>query len=330
MILGSFIAGAATAQNETIDAAELAERQRSIPVLENHIQEREQRMAELAEDIIRLDKRLEGKIERIVTNLKSLKDSQSSGYRVSGIKMNAIDGLKKTIENYQSKRAGLINEIREGRSGIPEEVLKGDVKKFDGHIEKRVSQILELSKSFTQDEDVEKYQKSSIPSYNWDGSRSDYYEISDEWKQNRKDRTMDKKQRAGIIEALEKSIARHEGRVVAMKAALKDRQMSEASRELLTSELEHDEALLDARRAQFSDMMEVDVPKTEAITRDAAMEIEEAIADAVKDMRQDSNSIFSKYDQLNQERSQIARLKSNLEARKKWMAEYLKSQGTSE
>ncbi|NIP95349.1 MAG: hypothetical protein GWO24_18655, partial [Akkermansiaceae bacterium] len=301
---------------------DLEARKASIPIIEGHIEDRQERMAEIANDIMALDRRLEAKLQKVVNRLASIKDSTKSGYRVSQIKMDAMEGLRKTAENYQSKRAALITEIREGRTGIPKEVLESDAKIFDQHIEKRVEQILQLSKSFTQDASVKKYEQVEGSSY-YDGwGWGDASRISDEYRQNRRDRTMNKKQRNEMITALKKSIERHESLIAGFKDSLENRRMSEADRELMRSEMNRHIRILDTRQGQLEELIIVPQPATAPLTRDAAMDLQDALKDAASDMRRDFETIFVKYADLNRERSKVFKLKRNLEARKKWIAEY--------
>ena len=180
------------AQEEKID---IEARMDSIPIMEDHIEDREAQMTEIANDIVRLHRRLDDKLEKVVKQLASIKDSTSSGYRIGKLKMDAIESLRTSVEAYQRKRAAVIAEIREGRSGIPKHVLEGEAKHLDEHIEKHINQMLTISKSFTQDKNVEKYERVAGGGYSfgygwgWD----DGIQISDEWKQNRRDRAMDKK-----------------------------------------------------------------------------------------------------------------------------------------
>lgn len=168
-------------QEEKKPEINIEERKASIGIIESHIADRKERMTEIANEIITLDKRLEKKLAKVVDHLSSISDSEKSGYRVGQLKMKAMQGLKKTIENYQSKRVLLINKIREGNSDIPKEVLEGDAKAFDKRIETRVEQILEISKSFTQDENVKKYETvegTSSWGYGWGPATR----ISDDYK----------------------------------------------------------------------------------------------------------------------------------------------------
>ena len=327
LALTACLIGAATAQQADDHPINLEERKASIPILEEHLKEREARLADIASDIIRIDQRLEGNVDKIVKKLASISDSEKSGYRVSQVKMDAMKGLARSIQNYQSKRATLIQEVREGRSGIPDEVLESDAAKFDERIEKRVNQILDLSKSFTQDQDVEKYQKVSGGGYSWNGWNEDLYEISDDYRQNRRDRTSDKKQNTEVMEALKKSIERHESLIAGMKDSLANRTMSKSDRTLMELELKRNEEILATRKDQFREMIEVGQPATSPLDRSAAQDLEEALKDASSDLRQDFETIFVKYSELNRERQTIFKLKANLEARKKWIDDYVKEHG---
>jgi hypothetical protein len=315
--------GLSPAQEVKEEEIDLAARQRSIPILEEHIQERENRLAEISDDMKRLDKRVEERIDRIVKKLARTKDSKQSGYRMSQVKRGAMDGLKKTIETYQQKRSVLVTEAREQRSGIPLEVLEGDAKVFNARIETRVAQILEISKSFTQEKDVKKYEKVSGGGYSWGGWNEDVHGISDEWRQNRRDRTMNKKQHDEIIDALKKAIERRESRISDIKVFL-GREQTKTDHMLLEMELKNTEEILEVRREQYREMLEVAQPHASAVSRNEAMDLQEALRDAGADLRQDMETIFRKYSELNRERGNVYKAKRNLEARKKWIADYIK------
>lgn len=320
------LAGWSPARETADGSIDLAARQRSIPILEEHISEREERLGEIAADIMRLDKRVEAKVDKIVRKLAGIKDSQKSGYRVSQVKQQAMQGLERSIQTYQSKRASLIEDAKEGRTAIPAEVLEGDAKVFDERIEQRVAQILEISKSFTQNADVAKYQKVAGGGYSWGGWYEDLEEISPAYRQNRRDRTMDKKQRDEVMKALANSIARHEARVSDMNLALK-RNLSPTERSLIGAELKRNEDILAARKEQYREMSEVGQPNTASVDRNEAQDLQRALGDAVADLRQDMQTIFRKYAELNRERDTLFRAKANLEARKKWISDHVRDDG---
>ncbi|MBT8207522.1 MAG: hypothetical protein KJO18_04545 [Acidimicrobiia bacterium] len=314
--------GIAGAQEEAID---IEARKKSLPILEEHVKAREKRLTGIANEIVGLHRQLDGKLGRMVERLSNIKDSTKSGYRVSKIKMEAIEALQESIESYQSKRATVFQAIREGRTQIPKEILEGEVEHFDEHIEKHIEQVLEISKSFTQDKDVEKYKRIGGGGgyYGW-GWSDDIYEISDEWYQNRRDRTMNKKQRAEVTEALKDSIDRCESLVAGLRNDLRRPNLTVADRELMQAEIDRHTAMLEKRQAQLDELLIVENPPTDPLSRDAALEVQYSLEDLTDDLQNDLSSVFLKHDQLNRERVRLYKLKANLEARKKWLADHEK------
>jgi hypothetical protein len=323
MTAGAVISGAATVQAE--EKIDLEARKRSVAVVNQHIAEREARRDELVTDIKALNTRLETNIDRVVEKLASIKDSPTSGFRVNQIKVKAMKGLGRVIEDYQSRRSSVIREIREGRSGVPKETLEKDAAIFDDYIEKRVQQIMKISKSFTQDdESIEKYEKVDVEEYYTPGlGWSDEIEqISEEWKQNNRDKSQDKVQRSEILEALKKSIERYSSLVAAKQDSLANRKMSAADRELMKSELLREQAVLESRNEELRQLLEVSRPNTDAVDGDEALHLAHTFEDMTEDMRSDFDAIFAKYAELNKERANIARLTKNRDARVKWIEEY--------
>ncbi len=259
---------------------------------------------------------------KVVNRLASIKDSTKSKFRIGKLKMEAIEDLQKSIETCQSKRADVIRAIRKGRSGIPKEVLEGEADHYDENIEKHIEQILEISKSFTQDTNVQKYRQIGGGGYGW--GWGDLYEISDEWYQNRRDRTMNKKQRGEVIDALKKSIRRCEILIAGLRDHLENNKITASDRELMRSELNRHIRMKDKRQGQLEELIVVPTPATVPLSRDAAMDLEEFLEDQIADMQRDLETIFFKHAQLNRERPKFYKLRANLEARKKWLAEHEK------
>jgi hypothetical protein len=294
------------------------ERKESVASLEQYIDDRQARLEEITADVLRLDDRLQGKVDKIVTKLSHLSDSKDSKYRISMEKMRVMKGLVKNMQEYQSKRAGLIREMRKNDPNVPKEAMKDDLQRNQELTEKRVEQVLMLSKSFTQENpNVKKY--TNTGGWNRWGNNQ---KISDAYKQNRMDKSMNKKQRDAIKKALDESIVRYESRVNGMVQRLKDPNLTAESRELMESELKHYEEVLENRKRQKADFVLVDKPKTKPVSQRAAMDIEQALDDAVSDFRDDMYHIKKKYAEIQEERVRIQKLNNNLEARKKWLADY--------
>jgi len=322
MMTSSFVV---EAQEPTID---LKARKATIPVIEKRIEERKAQILEITNDILKVHQRLDEKLNRLVKRLSGIKDSAKSGYRVGKLKMEAIATLKETVETFQQRRAALARELKVGRTGIPKNQVADEIEHFDEHTEMHFKQMLELSKSFTQDENVEKYKSTGGTGY-YDGGIGWYeesVEISDEWRQNRRDRIMDKKQRADVLGAMKKSIARCESRVGTMKSYLKDTKLTEADRGVMKEELDVHVAMLKTRRQQMDELLVVGKPETVEVNRNVARDLEEALGDLIEDMQRDLRVIILKHGELNREQLKLSKVQSNLDARKKWLEKYEASQ----
>lgn len=313
------------AQEEKID---LEARKRSIPIIEERISQRNAQIAEIGNEILQLHKRMDEKLGRMVDRLAAVKDSVRSAHSVGKVKMEIIDGLQKAVEAFQARRLALERGLLEGKSGIPQEVIKNEIGHFDHHVEMHIDQMLKISKSFTQDENVKRYESASEEGsyrsgHGWFGPP---IKISDKWRQNQKDRAMDKKQREEVISALKKSIAGCESRIRDLRKDLEDKSLSEIDRGVTQSDLDSHLSMLQARQMQVEELLVVEKPDTTEISRDAATELEEAVGDLMNDVQRDLQTIILKHSQLSGEQSKLFKLKDNLDARKKWLEEYEKTE----
>lgn len=307
-------------------AVDIEARRQSIPVIEERIKERTERLTALASDIVRLDKRVESQIDQIVNKLASIKDSQATGRKISKLKMDAMEGLAKSAQRIQTQRAAVMRDLK----ATGDEGLKEEIDTFNQLAEKRVEQIIKISNSFTQDADVKKYESDEgYEEYRSISGETWYIEnerISDEWKQNRRDRSMDKKQRDAVEAALKKSITRYESLVAGMENQLKNQNLSDTEKELVEDELQSHKEILATRKKQLTEISTATQPTdTASVGKEQAQDLEAAFDDRVSDLRQDMNTIRSKYAEFRNERSKLSELKKNLDDRKKWLEEYDKT-----
>jgi predicted nucleic acid-binding Zn-ribbon protein len=292
---------------------DLAARKASVVNLESHIYQREKRLAELGQDIVTLDARIEKRVDELVKMLASMSDSKDSRTRVANIKQDAIDGLKRGIDLYVAKRKEVRERVRTG-----DETALGDLGKFDDRVIKRVDQIVELTKSFPSHRDVEKYE-SDGGSY-WRGYYNENTRISDDWRQNRRDTTKANQQRDETAKAIRDGIARLDQRRRSMKDLLANRELSESARKLYMQEL----GQIDAQTERLnSELLDVTTSAGGGATRqpglDEAHDIEQLFEDARKDLRGDVSNLFRLYDEFAIGRVRLADLKENLAARKAWL-----------
>ncbi|MEP2775409.1 MAG: hypothetical protein ABJQ29_01620 [Luteolibacter sp.] len=318
------LTSASFSQEKEID---LEARKASIPIVEARVKERYKRIEEIGSDIVRLHGRIDDQLGRMVERLSAIRDSAKSGYRVSKAKMELMAGLEGAVEAFRKQRSAVELGLRTGKSGVPREIAGEEIGHLDSHVEKHIAQMLEISKSFTQDENVEKYEEAGGGGY-YDygtGWYEDSLGISDEWRQNRRDQTMDKKQKAEVFDALDNSIERCEQLVAARREDLKKESLSSFEREVIQSELDAHLSMLRKREMQKDELVIVDEPtETTEISRDAARLLESSVSELLEDVQGDLRMVVVKHTQLNREQAKVAALKENLEARKKWLEDYEK------
>lgn len=310
------LAGLAAAQES--GTADLEARRQSVVTLKQHLAMREERLAEVAADIRQRGEATDKKIGRIVDMLAGMKDSQSSKRRVSDIKGEAIVGLRKMLDVYKRERTGIVNKLRGDKTVAAEALLK-DMETVDKLVEKRVGQIVELVKSMPGGEDVAKYETDATAEYN-----GVYYEnsrISEEWRQNRRDRVESEKQRREAQDALKKAIETLEQRQATLKTQLAGGKLNDTEKELYEQEMGHVTSLLDVRKKQLIDVAAPSAVPENAASKGEADDLRELFQDARRDIAADFGETVRLYHTAAEERDKIAAVKENLAAREKWLQE---------
>ena len=301
----------------------MEERRQSVVTLEQHIEQRETRIEGIKEDIRTLDARVETGIEKIVDMVSAIGDSEESKLRVSQLKGDIVTRLRNSIDFYDKQRNTLKEQLRKDQTAIPRETLESDLKLFDDRIEKRVEQIEKIAASFPEPKDLEKYVVTgSSSSFGWGGWGSwENEEISEAWKQNRRDSKQTESMQKKLLEGLEDSINHLEQRNDYLTEKLKGTHITEVERALYQSEVEHNSGVIEMRQHQIVEFLEKGPAEITPVSRNEAHDTELLVRDMVTDLREDFFSIFRSYTELNKERADIEKLSVNLAARKKWLEE---------
>lgn len=318
---------------KAVSAEELAHRKASIPKIEEHLKDREQELSFIVKDIERLSQHMESRIEKIVSTLESMKDSQNSKIRVAKMKQDAMKGLYKSIEDYRRRSATLKEELRSGRPSAGQEATNKGIVKLDEIIEKRAEQLVSLSKSFTEHVDYKKYeQDSSNYGYNthnrwgwgWDNSR-----VSEKWKQNRRETTFTDKQRKHMIQALKSSIDELKQRNNTLRNKSREANTSEATKQFYTEDIARNEAAIKKRSAQLAEILNPskDAPNTHSVNRNQAHDTELMLREIANDIERDKRAITRNYSELKQRLKSYNQAKTNLQARKQWLERYEQQHG---
>ncbi len=291
---------------------DLEARKVSVVNLESQIAQREARLEEVGEDIKTIDARIEKRMDSLVKMIADTRDSQDSKTRISQIKQDAINGLRRAIDMYSSKRRQVAERVKKG-----DDAALGDLEKFDQRIATRVAQIVELTKSFPAYKDVKKYE--SEGSDYWNGYYHENTRISEEWKQSRRDNTEGKVLRDEVTTAIKEGIERLDQRRRSLQDMLDNRKPSEAARKLYSQELGQIDAQLENLNSQ---LVQVTLPTggaTRTPSLDEAVDMGQMLDDARKDLRADVSKLFQLYDSFDKERYRVGEMKENLAARKEWL-----------
>ncbi|MCB1232736.1 MAG: hypothetical protein KDN19_21000 [Verrucomicrobiae bacterium] len=301
-------------------------RRQSVTNLERHIEQRRERMGELVDDIKTLDRRVEERVDEIVETLQQYKDSEESRVRVAKLKADVMAALKRSIDYYGRNRDALKEQLRQANPNVPRENLEKDLAIFDERIEKRVAQITAIASTFTDEKELEKYEVTSTSdsswSWGWFGGFDENIEISEAWKQNRRETRHTDSAREGVVNALQDSIDHLTQRNDYLAGKLKGSNLSDLEKELYQGEIERNRALIGQRGAQLEEFTTTPTPETESLSRNEAHEVEQLVQDSRADLREDFFAIFRKYAELNGERAEIKKLEDNLEARRVWLKDY--------
>lgn len=301
---------------------DLDERKRSVESVESHILQRSDRLGLLRDDIRTLDARVEAGIDEIVLMLSEVSDSEDSRVRVSKLKGEVVSRLRKSIEFYDRYRGQLKEELRVDSKAIPRKDLEFDLAVFDERIEKRVEQIKLIAESFTGPQDLEKYEVTDTISWGWDWT-FEVEEISEAWKQDRRDSRQTESMQEQLMQGLQDSVAHLMKRNSFLNEKVKDDRVSGAEKQLYQSEIQHNADLIEVRKKQAYSFS---LKETKTLNSNEAHDTELLIEGRISDLKDDFFAIFRKYSELNKARAELRRLSDNLAARKQWLVDYEKAQ----
>jgi len=318
-------------KSEPLTAEDLASRKASIPLIEERIKDRKQEISIISDDMKRINKHIESRIDKIISTLAKMKDSQNSKTRVAKMKQDTMKGLYRTIEDYNKRRAELKEELRTGKAAVGTKAATKGVEMFDAKIEKRAAQMVELSKSFTEHVDYKKYvndnsggrYSNNNNGWGWDNTRT-----SEKWKQNRRETTFTEGQRKKMIAALKTSIDDLNRRNNTMRNKSKESGVSEETKKFYQEDIARNETAIATRSKQLGDLMQPgNSPSTASVSRNQAHDTELMIREISADIRRDGNALTRKYNELKLEITKLHRTKENLKARKTWLEKYEAGQG---
>jgi hypothetical protein len=276
-------------------------------MLQAQIRLRESRVAAKMELLKTTDGRVESGIAELVSLLQSANDSAESRTRVTLLKEQVTKALANSISYYRKKRQETRAALERTDLGYQPEDLRKGLAALDERIEKRIAQIIELTRSLAVNQEFEKY----LVEYDendrgWDDNKK--YRKNDDWSQNRRVTALTDQDRKQVEEALQKNIEELDRRARDIKSRLAT--ASGTSKELLEEDLVHVQGQQAMRADQLSELR---VPTAGAATEvdlERARELQALVKDMSDDLKEDFFAVFRLYNELLVERRDLARLKS--------------------
>ena len=270
---------------------------------------REKRADVLLAELKAADDRIEATVDRVLETLKLVGDSKDSRTKVARLKEQTINGMQKNIADYQRRRAAMQEELRRPTLHFTAEEKQKLIAKFDARIEKRVQQILDLSKTLASHQDYERYK---TVDNGWYGTE---YVQNEDFKQNKRLTKHTDVQREEILKGLKRSIEtleRQNKSLQTQSAAAK----SEAQRKMLQEEISKNEAMLKTRRDQLSEALKPSTTPTNPISAKDAQNMDFALRKTVDSLKREITDLFGRYSAYLTERSNVNAAKAALQTLK--------------
>lgn len=276
-------------------------------MLNAQIRLRESRVAAKEELLKTTDARLEKGIADLVALLQSANDSPESRTRVTLLKEQVTKALAKSIGYYRQKRQETRAALERKDLGYSPEDLRKGLAALDERTEKRIAQIIEITRSLAVGQEFEKYLvEYEENDYGWDDDKQ--YRKSKDWSQNRRVTALTDQDRKQVQEALDKNIEELDRRERDLKSRLAT--ATGVSKDLLEEDLANVNRQQGIRAEQASELRIPTADAATAVDLEKARELQALVKDMSDDLREDFFAIFRLYNELLVERRDLARLKA--------------------
>lgn len=314
LICGGLAASAAWAQEPAAPAAPVpptAEQlQRGLQVLQQRIELKKETLAELQTRMIALDDSIEKRIDRLLKQMASIKDSADSKTRLANLKEDVLAGLQKILAFYKQERDRRMAAFNQAYSTLTKEQLEADIKTLEKRGEFRVNQIVELAASLPGDKDYQQY---------------DAYRALDPGHPARSQRDQHASRQAShatgvqknLIEEARKAIEDIQRQNRMLEQALPTKQ-DEAEKQFLRDQIAYNNELMARRHDQVANLISADGAGADrALGRQEAFQLEQLVHEMMAGLRRDMSTLRS----LIYERDQVRVQLNGLEAQQRqWQA----------
>jgi len=236
------VASPSWAQTEkTANADDL---QMELSYLQKLIKAEKEKIQDITTQLLETDQQIEERVDKIVNYLTSVQDSVDSGTKVLNIKTKAMEGLGKAAQNYIRERDKLQDSLRRSRnSDVAEEQAKS-VKALNKRAEKRVAQIVQLTRTLTTDADFQQYTRDF--STGWQRSETKGY------KWNKRTQMAAKPTVNKVDKALEQSVDHLERQNLTLQAQKQGQRKVDQSK--YDEQIERNEEIIQTRKEQLEEV----------------------------------------------------------------------------
>ena len=258
------------------------------------IVKKEAEIKKMTDKILDLDSEIEGEVNQIIKYLSSVKDSADSNTKVAVIKEKAILALADSVQDYKRERAKRLNELSKRYPNLSRDILAKQIGITDERIDKRIEQIVKITSSLTQNQNVKKYDVYWSRKHKY-GRRSKVKsskKLSKEYKQNRSVTAKNAALKAKVIKGLKDEIDSLEAKNVSLKAKI-EAERSKGIKEQYEKEIEANKVTIEKRKKQITEAENEASAPTQPIENSEARDLEEQISNLVLDI-QDQESEMKK------------------------------------
>ena len=284
-----------------------------IRVYEGELARRVQREESLTRQILEIDQDIEQRISSILKTLTSVRDSADSKTRVMFTKTKAIDALRKSIDYYVRERGKRSRDLASPYPRVAQEDAQGDVKVLNQRIDKRIEQIVELTKSFSQQEELAQYERYR------DGDR-DYNNKTPEARQQERGVSKAVRKKADLAKELREVISGLRRKNASLEDALRTAH-TEARRNAIEEQIRQNKELIGKRQKHLEELVNASGTATKPVAGKAAFEMANLLDDIVQEIRRDTVQLQVRVSERETARAALKPLKDRLGRAKDKLAE---------
>ena len=290
---------------------------RYVTQLTDRIEKRKERATAMVNEILALDKSIQGNVDQILNTLRGMTDSNDSRTHVAQTKRDMIQRLGKAVEHYARLRAELEEQLRRTDNPFRKEDLFKEREAFDARIDKMVQGAVSLALSMDTHEDHDKYiVESGGSDWGWDTS----YRDNPEYEQNRRAARQTDAAVRDLGEAFEKATNRLDLKIREVRQALLAANLEPEKRKTMETELARLQALRQQRADQEASLYtHHDSPATSSVGLNEAIQSEKWMESIAQETRRDFNQMVARYRDLRVERDNIAEMRARLDHAEKWL-----------